>query len=90
MARSFLFLSSLSGFLSVALGAFAAHGLKQRLDDYHLSVFRTGVEYQFYHCFALALVGLLLLRGLTLCFARVVMLFCSERLFSRAVFIFWL
>ena len=63
MARCFLLISSLSGFFSVALGAFAAHGLKQRLDEYHLGVFRTGVEYQFYHCFALALVGLLLLRG---------------------------
>ena len=63
MARSFLFLSSVSGFLSVALGAFAAHGLKQRLDEYHMAVFRTGVDYQFYHCFALALVGLLLQRG---------------------------
>jgi len=54
--------SAVSGFLSVALGAFAAHGLKDRLDAYLLGVFRTGVEYEFYHAFALAVVGLLLLR----------------------------
>lgn len=63
MARSFLFLGSVSGFLSVALGAFAAHGLKARLSEYHLQVFRTGVEYQFFHAFALLAVGGLLARG---------------------------
>ncbi|MBI1861295.1 MAG: DUF423 domain-containing protein [Deltaproteobacteria bacterium] len=45
------------GFLSVALGAFAAHALKARLDEYSLDVFRTGVEYQFFHALALILVG---------------------------------
>jgi uncharacterized membrane protein YgdD (TMEM256/DUF423 family) len=59
MERTFLFLASISGFISVALGAFGAHALKGRLDAYHLGVFRTGVEYQFYHTFALAWVGLM-------------------------------
>lgn len=62
-ANLFLFLSAISGFLSVAFGAFGAHALKASLDDYHLKVFHTGVEYQFYHTFALALVGLLLVRA---------------------------
>jgi len=31
MARWFLVLSALNGFLAVALGAFGAHGLKSRL-----------------------------------------------------------
>jgi uncharacterized membrane protein YgdD (TMEM256/DUF423 family) len=57
MDRTFLLLASISGFVSVALGAFGAHALKGRLDAYHLGVFRTGVEYQFYHTFALALVA---------------------------------
>jgi uncharacterized membrane protein YgdD (TMEM256/DUF423 family) len=37
----------------VALGAFAAHGLKVRLTTDMLAVFETGVRYQMYHAFAL-------------------------------------
>ena len=63
LSKCFLILTAVSGFLSVALGAFAAHALKIRLDEYHMGVFRTGVEYQFFHTFALALVAILLQRG---------------------------
>lgn len=41
--------------LAVVLGAFGAHFLKSRLDEYSLSVFEVGVRYQFYHAFALIL-----------------------------------
>jgi uncharacterized membrane protein YgdD (TMEM256/DUF423 family) len=41
----------------VALGAFAAHALKSRLDADLLAVFETGVRYQMYHAFALLAVG---------------------------------
>jgi uncharacterized membrane protein YgdD (TMEM256/DUF423 family) len=37
----------------VALGAFAAHGLKATLTPDMLTVFETGVRYQMYHAFAL-------------------------------------
>jgi uncharacterized membrane protein YgdD (TMEM256/DUF423 family) len=37
----------------VALGAFAAHGLKVTLTPDMLAVFETGVRYQMYHAFAL-------------------------------------
>ena len=40
MARLFLLLSAFAGFTGVALGAFAAHGLKSRLSPEHLAVFR--------------------------------------------------
>ncbi len=63
MANFFLIASSVAGFLSVALGAFATHGLKQILDEKYLAIFQTGVQYQFFHTFALALVALLLCRG---------------------------
>jgi len=43
------------------LGAFASHGLKKKISAEMLAVFKTGVEYQFYHSFALALVGLSLI-----------------------------
>jgi uncharacterized membrane protein YgdD (TMEM256/DUF423 family) len=42
-----------AGFLGVALGAFAAHGLKAHLAPDMLAVFETGVRYQMYHGFAL-------------------------------------
>lgn len=56
----FLSVGAISGFLAVLLGAFGAHGLKQYLDEYSLKVFHTGVEYHFYHTFALLIVGYLL------------------------------
>jgi uncharacterized membrane protein YgdD (TMEM256/DUF423 family) len=37
------------GFLGVALGAFGAHGLKNKLSPDLLAVWKTAVEYQFYH-----------------------------------------
>lgn len=47
---------ALLGFFSVALGAFAAHGLKDTLNEKYLAIFHTGVTYQFYHTLALGLV----------------------------------
>ncbi len=55
MERLFFCIGSLSAFLAVVLGAFAAHGLKHRLDPDMLNAFEVGVRYQFYH--ALALLG---------------------------------
>lgn len=62
MARTFLLLAAISGFTGVALGAFAAHGLRARLPEGMLAVFQTGVQYQLWHTAALIGVGLLLLR----------------------------
>jgi len=59
MLRVFLLLAALAGFTGVALGAFAAHGLKGQLSAEYLAVFQTGVHYQLIH--ALALFGVALL-----------------------------
>lgn len=59
MIRSFLLLAGFFGLTGVALGAFAAHGLKSRLGADYLAVFQTGVHYQLIH--ALALIGVSLL-----------------------------
>lgn len=45
----FLFLGGLSGAIGVALGAFGAHALKNRLSPERLQTFETGVRYQMYH-----------------------------------------
>lgn len=59
MLRMFVALAALFGFTGVALGAFAAHGLKAHLSAEYLAVFQTGVHYQMLH--ALALLGVALL-----------------------------
>lgn len=48
----------LLAFLSVCLGAFAAHGLKDVFNDYQLGIFETAVRYQMYHALALILLGI--------------------------------
>jgi len=59
MNKTFLITAAIIGALSVALGAFGAHGLKDKLNEYTLGIFETAVRYQFYHVFALLTVGLL-------------------------------
>ncbi len=44
-------------FLAVALGAFGAHGLRQRLSPEMLAIFETGVRYHVYHALALLAVA---------------------------------
>ena len=57
MSRIFFLLGALGGFLSVALGAFAAHGLKSQLSPEMLGAFETGVRYQMYHSLVLLVTG---------------------------------
>jgi uncharacterized membrane protein YgdD (TMEM256/DUF423 family) len=59
MLRGFLMLAAFFGFTGVALGAFAAHGLKSRLSAEYLAIFHTGVTYQLVHTLALLAVALL-------------------------------
>ncbi|MBA6413569.1 DUF423 domain-containing protein [Parahaliea sp. F7430] len=61
MNNIFLPLGALAGFLAVAFGAFGAHALRNRLDDYAMGVFETAVQYHFYHALALLAVGVLAL-----------------------------
>ncbi|WAJ37113.1 DUF423 domain-containing protein [Pseudomonas sp. GOM7] len=63
MARLWLLLSAFAGFTGVALGAFAAHGLKNRLSSDYLVVFQTGTHYQLIHALALFGIGLLALHA---------------------------
>ncbi|MFT4613484.1 MAG: uncharacterized membrane protein YgdD (TMEM256/DUF423 family) [Bacteroidia bacterium] len=62
MAKLFILLASLSGMLAVVFGAFGAHALKDRLDDYAMGVFETAVQYHFYHSLALLAVGIIALQ----------------------------
>lgn len=60
--KRYVLITALSGFLAVAFGAFGAHGLKQKLSADMLAVYQTGVQYHFYHTFALFGVALLMLQ----------------------------
>ncbi|HEY0916954.1 MAG TPA: DUF423 domain-containing protein [Solimonas sp.] len=91
-SKLWLALGASYGFLAVALGAFGAHALKARLTPDLLAVWKTGVEYHFYHALALLAVGLLArqlqpsgaLTAAGVCFALGVLLF-SGSLYALAL-----
>ena len=45
--------------LAVMLGAFGAHGLKNKLTEEMLTIFETGVSYHFYHALGLLAIGMI-------------------------------
>jgi uncharacterized membrane protein YgdD (TMEM256/DUF423 family) len=45
--------------LAVILGAFGAHGLRARLDDYSMSVYEKAVFYHFIHALGVLIVSIL-------------------------------
>ena len=57
MDRLFFGIGSVGAGLAVALGAFAAHGLRSKLAPEMLDVFETGVRYQMYHSLGLLAVA---------------------------------
>jgi uncharacterized membrane protein YgdD (TMEM256/DUF423 family) len=59
MVKLWLISAAISGFLSVALGAFGAHSLKNILDDYGKSIYEKAVLYQMFHTMALFAVGMM-------------------------------
>src|SRR6266702_4809203 len=52
-AKTFFIIASLSACVAVALGAFAAHALKQKLAPELFGVFEVGVRYHMYHALGL-------------------------------------
>lgn len=60
MIKLFVSIASLSGLVSVVLGAFGAHGLKAKVTPERLDVWQTAAHYHLIHSVALlALCGLL-------------------------------
>ncbi len=52
-SRAAAIVASIAGMLAVALGAFAAHALREQLSAEQLATWRTAVDYQFWHALAL-------------------------------------
>lgn len=88
MIRPLLLLAAFFGLTGVALGAFAAHGLKARLSSDYLAVFQTGVQYQLIHGLALFGVVLLALQAPSRLLAAAGVLFClGIVLFSGSLYL---
>lgn len=58
--KLFLIAGAINGFLSVALGAFGAHALKERLSEKYLAIWETAVQYQMFHAVALIAIAILM------------------------------
>lgn len=58
--KTFIVIGAVAMALGVVLGAFGAHGLKNKLTPDLLAVYQTGVEYHLYHALGLILVGVLI------------------------------
>lgn len=58
MQKRYFALGCLLMMLAVGFGAFGAHGLKALLSDYYLEIFKTGVQYQFYHALGIILLSI--------------------------------
>ncbi|MCC8410159.1 DUF423 domain-containing protein [Mucilaginibacter sp. UR6-1] len=53
MNKQIIFTAAVFGAVAVILGAFGAHGLRALIAERQLEVWQTGVQYNFYHVFAL-------------------------------------
>lgn len=60
MRNTWIVVAGALGGLGVALGAFGAHGLKERLTPDLLTVFEVGVRYHMYHAIAILAAALAL------------------------------
>ncbi len=88
MASLTLFMAAILGFLAVAIGAFGAHGLKASLSTEMMTVYQTAVQYHFYHCLALLVVGLLMHSGIQHLSLRIsaVLFFFGVLVFSGSLY----
>jgi len=59
LSRQILATTSLLIAIAICFGAFGAHGLKNILSANYLTIFHTGVEYQFYNTLGLFALGLI-------------------------------
>jgi uncharacterized membrane protein YgdD (TMEM256/DUF423 family) len=56
--NAWLIVAAVNGFLGVAFGAFAAHGLTGKIDAHALQTFETGARYHMYHALAMGLAAI--------------------------------
>ncbi len=59
MIKTGLLLGSFFAFLTVVLGAFGAHALKEQLTEYGKTIYEKGILYQMFHSVAIFMVAIL-------------------------------
>ncbi len=60
MMKLILMIGAISGFITVALGAFGAHGLESKLTEKMMQTWEKAVQYQMFHTTAIFIAAILL------------------------------
>ena len=81
-----LALGALLGFISVAFGAFAEHGLRESITDEHFRFLMTAIRYNQVHAVVISAIGMVLLNGGKL--ANISLLVWSGMLFVIGTILF--
>ncbi len=63
MTKSLVAAGAINAAIAVAAGAFAAHGLRERLEARALDIFETGARYHMYHALAMILCAVVATSG---------------------------
>lgn len=58
--KLFIIAGAVNAFISVALGAFGAHGLEGKMPERYLAIWHTATQYQMYHALGLIAIGILM------------------------------
>ncbi len=78
-----------SGFLAVVFGAFGSHALRNRIGDDLMRTYQIGVDYHFYHTFALLITAWFFYRTGQPWFSRSALLFAAGIiLFSGSLYLY--
>ncbi|MGE6257809.1 DUF423 domain-containing protein [Heyndrickxia sporothermodurans] len=87
--KTFIIIGAINAFLSVALGAFGAHGLEGKLEPKYLEIWKTGVNYQMFHALGLLAIGIIAgnIQGSSLMFWSGWLMFIGIILFSGSLYI---
>lgn len=56
----FIIAGAINAAIAVALGAFGAHALKDKLSERYLAIWETAVQYQMFHALGLLAIGILM------------------------------
>ncbi|NNL09233.1 MAG: DUF423 domain-containing protein [Croceitalea sp.] len=86
MNKTILVTGILMALLSVLLGAFGAHSLKEWVDAEGVKSFETGVRYQMYHGLFLMILGQLPIASIKFKKAIYVLTLCGVLLFSFSIY----
>ena len=57
--RGWIITGAVMAAIAILLGAFGAHGLKNKITADYLTIFDTGVKYHFYNALGLIIIGIL-------------------------------